>query len=315
MPGRTVVHVEGLSKAYAGRLVLDQVSFDVTEGDIFGLLGPNGAGKSTTIRCLTGLVHPTRGRIVLLERDLLAEGPRCLEGVGAVVEMPAFYHFLTAFQNLDLYASMSGGVSRSEILASIRLVGLAGREHDLVGTYSYGMRQRLGLAQALLPRPRLMILDEPSLGLDPRGIKETRELLLSICREEGVTILLSSHLLSEVEAVCNRLMILDEGRVRFVGAVGELLGRGPRVILLRTDRPAATREIAQALGLVVLGADDKQGLRVEADPARMPELARRLVEKGVLIYELSVETPSLEDLFLEMTVKEGPGKCSSSSAA
>lgn len=225
---------------------VDDLSFSVQRGDIFGFLGPNGAGKSTTIRMILGLIHPTAGSVEVGGCDVQLDGRRALGKVGAFVEAPSFYPFLSGRQNLDIFSGLSGGVSRAEMDRVIELVGLKGREEDLVKVYSHGMKQRLGLAACLLPKPELLVLDEPTDGLDPHGIRNTRELIIRLAHEEKITIFLSSHLLSEVENLCNRIAILDRGKVILHGELVEL-EREHRRLEVRVDNPAAAASLLREI--------------------------------------------------------------------
>src|SRR5919112_4877909 len=211
--GEAVLQTELLTKKYRGRVAVDRLSLEVRRGDIYGFLGQNGAGKSTTIRCALGLVRPTSGRVHLLGHDVGKHPRRALRRTGAIVEAPAFYENFSARQNLKMLAAMSGGAKKNRVEAMLDLVGLRERANDPVRVYSHGMRQRLGIAQALLPDPEFVILDEPTDGLDPQGIREVRLLVGRLRDELNLTVLLSSHLLNEVEQICNRVAIVDHGRL------------------------------------------------------------------------------------------------------
>jgi len=291
---------DALVKRYGRRRVVDGVSLSVREGEIYGFLGPNGSGKTTTIRMVLGLIAPTEGSVELLGRDIADWGPRSREGVGGFVETPTFYPYLSGEMNLRTYADLSGGASRAEVHEAVALVGLEGREGDLVRTYSFGMRQRLGIAAALLPRPRFLILDEPSLGLDPHGMKEIRDVMLRLHREKGLTILFSTHLLAEVQLVCTRVGILQLGKLLYEGPLEGLL-KAERTFRVRTDRAERAREVLSAHPAVrAVGVEDGF-LTFEADPEAVPVVNRALVEAGVRVYELGPGAKSLEDVFLEMT--------------
>src|SRR5437763_9551455 len=208
-----VLQAEALTKRYRHRVVVDQLSLTVEAGDVFGFLGQNGAGKSTTIRMALGLVRPTSGRVTVLGYDMSRQPLRALRRMGAIIEAPAFYENFSGRQNLRMLAAMSGGAEQKRIEMVLELVGLSKRARDPVRVYSHGMRQRLGIAQALLPNPEFIILDEPTDGLDPQGLCEVRELIRRLRDELGLTVMLSSHLLHEVEQICNRVAIIDEGRL------------------------------------------------------------------------------------------------------
>src|SRR5438477_9569942 len=222
---QAVLQTEQLTKKYRRRLVVDRLSLTVERGDIFGFLGQNGAGKSTTIRMILGLVRPTSGRVSILGYDMSRQPLRALKRIGAIIEAPAFYENFSGRQNLRMLAAMSGGAEPRRIEMVLELVGLGKRARDPVRVYSHGMRQRLGIAQALLPNPQLIILDEPTDGLDPQGLCEVRTLIKRLRDELGLTVMLSSHLLHEVEQICNRVAIIEEGRLLYQGAVAELIAK------------------------------------------------------------------------------------------
>src|ERR671933_1244950 len=226
-----VLETERLTKRFGRRVAVDALSLAVRRGDIYGFLGQNGAGKSTTIRMALGLVRPTAGRVRLLGEDMAKRPQRALARTGAMVEAPAFYGNFTGRQNLSMLAALSGGADRRRIDKTLELVGLSARADDAVRAYSHGMRQRLGIAQSLLPDPEFVILDEPTDGLDPQGIRETRELIRSLRDEQRLTVMLSSHLLHEVEQLCDRVGIIDDGRLLYEGDVTELTGAGETVRL------------------------------------------------------------------------------------
>ncbi|HZZ74902.1 MAG TPA: ABC transporter ATP-binding protein, partial [Puia sp.] len=217
---------------------MDDLSFSVEEGDVYGLLGQNGAGKSTTIRMLLTLVRPTTGQIKIFGLDLNKERKKILSQVGAVIEKPDLYKYLTAYENLSLFARMSGlSSSKKELNAQLEMVGLGGRETDAVKTYSQGMKQRLGIAVALIHNPRLIVLDEPTNGLDPQGIADVRNLILHLSRHLHKTVIVSSHLLNEIEQISNRMLIIDEGKKIVEGTVESLMDPSKTVVEVTIDDP------------------------------------------------------------------------------
>lgn len=295
---RSAIVATGLSKEYGGRLVLDAISIAVPRGSVYGFVGPNGAGKSTTIRLLLGLQRPTSGAALVLGRD--AGDPASLERIGALVEMPSLYPNLTGVDNLRVTALYRGN-SRDDCERALALVGLTGAAHQKVKGYSLGMRQRLGLAIALVHEPELLILDEPTNGLDPAGILEMRALVRELAEGRGVTVFLSSHLLSEVQLMATHLAVLDRGRLRFEGTMTELLAQArPRLVLGVGDADRAA-EFLRAKGIVTTRAD---GGRLAIDAATDAD-ARRvnalLVGAGFAVDHLALETPSLESRFMDMT--------------
>lgn len=299
MTGDIVLRTENLVKRYGHLTAVDGVSIEVHRGDIFGFLGANGAGKTTTIRMILGLIRPSAGRVEVLGQPMPAARRTALARVGAIVETPAFYGYLPARTNLELLAAMSGGATRERIRAVLEIVRLTGRERDPVRTYSTGMRQRLGIAQALLPDPELILLDEPSAGLDPRGMKEMRDLILELNRAHGLTICLSSHLLAEVQQMCNRIAIVDKGRLLYQGEVDRLLC-GMETYRLRLA-PIDAARAALAGFPEVRGVRGEDGVLLADLPGeRVPDLNAHLVARGVRVYEITRAT-SLEDVFLKLT--------------
>ena len=297
-----VLAAEGLTKDYGRRRVVDGLDLSVQAGQVYGFLGRNGAGKSTTIRMLLGLISPTAGEARLLGEDVRRRKVKALKAVGAQVETPAFYGYLSGYRNLELLSALTAPTSRQEILDVLERVKLKGREHDKVRTYSQGMRMRLGLAQALLPQPQLVILDEPTNGLDPYGMKEVRELVAKLAREDGLTVFLSSHILSEVQQVCDRVAVIDEGRLVAEGRVDQLLADGAVArVQLECDR----REDAAALARELDGVDEVElrpdGLLVTLPEERVAELNCHLVTGGIAVRALVPERVSLEEFFLRVT--------------
>jgi ABC-2 type transport system ATP-binding protein len=289
-----------LTKKYRRRVVVDRLSLSVERGDVFGFLGQNGAGKSTTIRMALGLVRPTSGRVQLLGNDMARRPRVALRRVGAIIEAPAFYESFSGRQNLRMLASMSGGAKAQTIEEVLELVGLRDRAKDPVRVYSHGMRQRLGIAQALLPNPELIILDEPTDGLDPQGLAEVRHLIRRLRDERGLTIVLSSHLLHEVEQVCNRVAIIDGGRLLYQGAVQELMAQGRR-IRLRTDRVSDAFDLLTRDSQLSVTRNGDQSLYLQVSDEEIPDLNALLVQRGFRVKEISSQSESLEEVFLRLT--------------
>ena len=297
-----VIQAVNLTKRYHNRLVVNQLSFAVERSDIFGFLGQNGAGKSTTIRMLLGLVRPTSGSARLLGTDMSRHPTRALSRVGAIIEAPSFYESFTGWQNLRMFSSLSGGASQVRIEAVLDLVGLRGRAHDPVRIYSHGMRQRLGIAQALLPRPECIILDEPADGLDPQGIHEIRMLIPRLRDEEGVTILLSSHLLYEVEQICNRIAIIDRGCLLYQGAVDGLT-TAVKTIRLKVEPRMEAFELLSTRPKFSVSRNGDECLYVKLSEDDIPELNALLVGRGMRVSEISPQRETLEDAFLRLTAR------------
>jgi ABC-2 type transport system ATP-binding protein len=297
-----VLQTDDLTKIYRRRTVVDRLSLTVERGDIFGFLGQNGAGKSTTIRMALGLVRPTSGRVSVLGSDMARRPLRALRRVGAIVETPAFYDNFSGRENLRMLAAMSGGAEKKRIESVLDLVSLRERANDPVRVYSHGMRQRLGIAQALLPHPELIILDEPTDGLDPQGLFEVRGLIRRLRDELGLTVILSSHLLHEVEQICNRVAIIDAGRLLYQGATAELISRH-RVVKLKVNRIDEALELLASQNDLAVRRNGDESLHLEISEEEIPPLVSLLVEKGFEIREVSPERQTLEQVFLSLTQK------------
>ena len=302
---QAVLQTEQLSKKYRRRLVVDQLSLTVEQGDVFGFLGQNGAGKSTTIRMALGLVRPTSGRVSVLGHDMSRRPLRALKRVGAIIEAPAFYENFSGRQNLRMLAAMSGGAERQRIEMVLEIVGLRERARDPVRVYSHGMRQRLGIAQALLPNPEFIILDEPTDGLDPQGLYETRMLIQRLRDELGLTVMLSSHLLHEVEQICNRVAIIDEGRLLYQGPVADLIAKD-NWIHLRVDRVTEAYDLLSRNPRLSLDRNGDQSIYVKMDEEEIPLVNALLVQNGFRVMELSPRRESLEQIFMRLTAKPEP---------
>jgi ABC-2 type transport system ATP-binding protein len=293
------VEARGLVKRYGELTAVDGVDLTVERGDVFGYLGPNGAGKTTSLRMLLGLIRPTEGRALLFGRDPIVDGARALDGVAGFVEGPRFYPYMSGGKNLRLLADLDGGASASRIDEVLDVVELRDRAKDRVGGYSHGMRQRLGIAASLLRDPKLLLLDEPTTGLDPAGMRDMRELVKRLAGE-GITILLSSHILAEVEELCNRVAIIRRGTIIYEGLLQELLLSAGGSYRLTTTDPSRARAVLLARGfdgLQVVGDE----LRFQAEVAAIEEATVALGEAGIGISALVPHTATLEELFLGMT--------------
>jgi len=301
---QVVLETNQLTKKYRRRVIVDRLSLTVNRGDIFGFLGQNGAGKSTTIRMSLGLVRPSSGQVHILSHDMSRHPQRALKRIGAIIEAPAFYENFSARQNLRMLAAMSGGAAPERVEQVLELVGLRERARDPVRIYSHGMRQRLGIAQALLPNPEFVILDEPTDGLDPQGLAEIRDLIRRLRDELGLTIMLSSHLLHEVEQICNRVGIIEQGRLVYQGPVAELVAQG-QSIKLRVDRlnDAFDLLVKDPRLSVSRNGDDSLYLKIAGE--EIPGINALLVERGFRVMELSPHRESLEEVFLRLTREAG----------
>jgi ABC-type multidrug transport system ATPase subunit len=297
------LQTEVLTKRFGARTAVDRLTMCVERGDIYGFLGPNGAGKSTTLRMLLGLVKPTSGVIKFPVRASSWEYLRARSRVGAIIETPAFYENFSGRRNLQLLASLSGGVTVKRVEEVLDIVDLRDRARDPVKVYSYGMRQRLGIAQALLPTPELVILDEPTNGLDPQGIQQTRKLIRRFRDEFRLTVLLSSHLLTEIEQLCNRVGIINEGRLLYEGAPEALLASSD-VYKIRVDDMSSAFELLTNESRVTVSRNGDSFLRINADAESIPVVNALLVAHGIKVYELSPAQESLEEAFLRLTSQD-----------
>jgi ABC-type multidrug transport system ATPase subunit len=299
MPLLTVSHI---TKKFKTHTAVDDLSFSVEEGDVYGFLGQNGAGKSTTIRMLLTLIKPSEGHIEIFGRDLNRNRKEILRQVGAVIEKPDLYKYLSAYENLSLFARMSGvRPEPNKLYGQLEMVGLGGREHDRVKTFSQGMKQRLGIAVALIHEPRLIILDEPTNGLDPQGIADMRNLILHLTGHLKKTIIVSSHLLHEIEQISTRILIIDQGKKIIEGSAATLIDPAKtRVEVEVTDHRQALALLANTSWIRYFQKAHGNVLIFELSKEKIPELNRNLVELGIGVMALQAKT-SLEAYFLSLT--------------
>jgi ABC-2 type transport system ATP-binding protein len=296
------VEIRGLVKRYGEIVAVDNVDLTVEPGDVYGYLGPNGAGKTTSLRMMLGLIVPTEGSVRLFGRDPQA-GVAALEGVAGFVEAPRFYPYLTGRRNLELLAAFDGGDATERIPAALDTVELASRAKDKVGGYSHGMRQRLGIAGALLRDPKLLLLDEPATGLDPAGMRDMRALIRRLAGE-GMTVVLSSHLLAEVEELCNRVAIVRSGSIVYEGHISELKRTAASAWRLRTTDDTRALEVCRAQRGIAEPRIEAGEIHFTADEDAVPELSVALIEAGTRIRALAPQTVTLEDLFFSLTEGE-----------
>jgi ABC-2 type transport system ATP-binding protein len=297
------IEVRGLVKRYGQLTAVAGVDLTVGAGDVYGYLGPNGAGKTTSLRMMLGLIRPTEGTVRLFGRDPM-QTVRALDGVAGFVEAPTFYPYLSARRNLELLAAYDGGGARARIGRALDTVELQDRAGDKVGGYSHGMRQRLGIAAALLRDPKLLLLDEPATGLDPAGMRDMRVLVKRLA-DEGMTVLLSSHLLGEVEELCNRVAIVRSGAIVYEGEIAALKrGAGTFYRLHTTDDQRALAVCSAQAGVADVRLA-RGHVEFTADEPAVALLSQALVESGVLIAELAPQTVTLEDLFFSLTEGDG----------
>ena len=290
-----MIRLSVVFKSFGERVAVDDLNLHVPRGEIFGLLGHNGAGKSTAIGMMLGQVWPTQGEVYVCGHDVTRRRALALQKVGAIFETPAFYDYLSGWRNLEVLSHYSAPTSRQRIRDVIDWVGLTGREKSKVKTYSHGMRARLALAQALLPQPELLILDEPGDGLDPEGIHELRQTIRRLHRELGLTIFLSSHLLNEVEQLCTRIAVMNQGRKVFDGPLADVK-QAKNWVRLRVDDFSQAARALRGENLIV---DERDGQFVAlASNVGTERIVRRLVEQGMAVYEIAAHEQTLEDFYL-----------------
>ena len=298
------VAVRGLSKHYGAVKAVDDVELTVNTGDVYGYLGPNGAGKTTSLRMMLGLIRPTTGSVRLFGRDPM-QSVHALQGVAGFVEAPTFYPYLSGRRNLELLAAFDGDGAAGRIGRALDTVELSERAGDRVGGYSHGMRQRLGIAAALLRDPKLLLLDEPATGLDPGGMRDMRVLIRRLA-DEGITVLLSSHMLAEVEEVCNRVAIVRSGKIVYEGAIAELKRDAGTTYRLETTDDQRALAVCHAQAGISDVRTERDRIHFTGDQQAVAELSQALIEAGALIRALTPQTVTLEDLFFSFT--EGDGR-------
>ena len=301
MESETIIKVEHLAKRFGTFEAVKDVSFSVNRGDVFGFLGPNGAGKSTTIRCLLSLISPDAGSIEMFGKTFKKDRSVILSNIGSIIEKPDFYKYLSAQKNLEIFARVSGAdVSRTKIQEMLEFAGLGDRGKHKIGGFSHGMKQRLGISQTLLHNPDLIILDEPTTGLDPQGIVEIRNLILRLKNEEQKTILLSSHQLSEIELIANRMVIINQGRSIVEGSVSDLLNTQELLVRIEVDHARLAAELLQkAYPNSVFNLVSDSELEVSFVKELVPELARVLVQNNMKVHALEPKR-KLEDYFMKI---------------
>ncbi len=307
---KAALKINKLNKTLGRRHILHDISFEAYEGEVFGFLGPNGAGKTTTIKIIVGLLSLDEGEISVAGHDITRDFEKALAGIGGIVENPEMYKYMTGRENLMQYARMRDGVTPERIDEVVKLVGLSNRINEKVKRYSLGMRQRLGVAQAILHRPKLLILDEPTNGLDPAGIKELRDILKKLAHEENICVLVSSHLMSEMELMCDRVGIINNGRMMGVYSIEEMINAGNKgtiEYICEIDDANKASEIIEGCEVKVL---DSEHIEVSIEESiakeKMAELNAAIVSAGIKLYTVSPkEHKKLEDVFIEMTQSGG----------
>ncbi|QPQ31389.1 ABC transporter ATP-binding protein [Lysinibacillus sp. JNUCC 51] len=296
MTTQPIVQLQNISKTIGGKQLIQQLNIDLYPGQITGFLGPNGAGKTTTIRMMTGLMHPTEGNVIIDGLSLKENYEEAISKVGVIVENPEMYKFMSGYKNLLHFARMHKNVTKERIEEVVKQVGLEKRIHEKVSTYSLGMRQRLGLAQALLHRPKFLILDEPTNGLDPAGIREFRMYLRKIAAEDGVSVFVSSHLLSEIELMCDRVAVIQNGKLIDIRDINVVTSSFYYIEATPNDRAA---ELLQKFDYNFV--TENNGYVVEIKKEDIPKLISQFVNEGIQLFAVQPHQKTLEDQFLEMT--------------
>ncbi|MBK6988230.1 MAG: ABC transporter ATP-binding protein [Bacteroidetes bacterium] len=295
-----IIEVKHLVKNYGKFRAVDNVSFDVYQGDVFGFLGPNGAGKSTTIRTMLSLISATSGEIKIFGKELNANRREILSEIGCIVEKPDFYKYLSAQKNLEIFARISGkNVPKSKIIEVLEFVGLKGREKDKVLGYSHGMRQRLGIAQTLIHDPKLIILDEPTTGLDPQGIIDIRNLILQLKNERNKTILLSSHILSEIELIANRMVIISKGKTLVQGNVKELLDEEVLLVSFTVDNIEQAKSLITNKFPQAFQSASENQILLHISKDEIPKYNKMFIDENIQVFGIESKR-KLEDYFLKL---------------
>ncbi|APF22988.1 ABC transporter ATP-binding protein [Clostridium butyricum] len=299
-----VLELKNVSKIMNGKALVEDINFTVNKGEIFGFLGPNGAGKTTTIKMITGLYSISKGEIYIDGNSVKKNFEKALQGVGGIIENPEMYGYLSGYDNLKLYARMHGLISKERIDEVVNLVKLGNRINDKVSRYSLGMRQRLGVAQALLHKPKLLILDEPTNGLDPMGIKELRQTLRELAEKEGLSVMVSSHLLSEMELMCDRFGIIDGGKmigIRTMEDIKKNTSANIKTYILDVDNKEKALEIIKSNNKNVSIIDSDDGIKVSCEKDQLARVNKLLIENAISLFTVQILTKSLEDEFMEVT--------------
>lgn len=301
MGNKVLLETRGLNKTFGKRKVIDSLNLRVEEGDIYGFLGPNGSGKTTTIRMVLGLIHADSGNVEIDGHNLKMDFKKAISPVGAIVENPTFYSYLSAYDNLKLMANLVPGINECRIGEVLETVGLKERAKDKVKTYSLGMKQRLGIANCLLNDPKLIILDEPTNGLDPQGMKEIKEMIAKLADEKGITFFISSHLLNEVEQICTKVGIIKEGKLLAEGNVKELLSAEDEVLEVYTTEVEKAENILKPLGFIKSIDKSANGIIVQLEKGNSAKLNQLLVKNDVQVDSIVPKNNTLEKFFFDVT--------------
>jgi len=294
----SILSIENISKTIKNKEIIKGISFEINTKEILGFLGPNGAGKSTTLRMIVGLSKPSSGNIYIDGHSITRDYVKAMSQVGCIIETPDMYNYMSGYKNLEMLGSMSKGVTKHAIDEAIELVGMEHRIHDKVGIYSMGMKQRLGLAQALMHKPKLLVLDEPTNGLDPQGIYEFREIIKTLVKERGISVLVSSHLINEVQLLCDKVSIINGGKIVKNASIDALLSTG-QVNWTIDDVETAQRLLKHDFDIDATITNGQLSAIVSAD--RLTEINAAMIYAGIKIQYVSTQNRTLEDLFLSFT--------------
>lgn len=295
---KSIIKCENISKSFKNEEVVKDLNITVYDKDVYGFLGPNGSGKSTTIKMILGLVKPTDGNISIYGYDVKNDRTKAIENIGAMVEAPSFYPYLSGYKNLMLFANLYG-LKSERVLEVLEMVGLSESKDKKVSNYSLGMKQRLAIARAFLNNPKVVILDEPTNGLDPQGVIEIRNLIKFLKEKEGVTFILCSHILSEVQALCNRVSILYKGKLIVEGEVSKLLNDDVETLIIKTKAINETKKVLGSVSGIISIVDHKDGVLVKCNIGTYSAINKKLVLEDVSFSEIKKEEISLEDFFLK----------------
>jgi len=297
----SVIEVNGLTKLYNRVKVVDNLSISIKKGDVYGFLGPNGAGKTTTIRMMLGLIALDSGSVYINGKNIKNDYKDFISNIGAIVETPTFYGYLSAYDNLQLIANLTPGIKKNRVEEVIEIVGLEGRERDKVKTYSLGMKQRLGIAQALLPNPSLLILDEPTNGLDPHGMKEIRDMIKRLAEDHGYTFIISSHILHDIQQICNRVCIIKKGKLVKEEYVENLLAQKAEIVEIQTlDKKLAIDLLMNSASVSKLKEIEK-GILITIESGMLEVIIEDLILNHIRVKYVLPKENSLEELFFELT--------------
>jgi ABC-2 type transport system ATP-binding protein len=300
-----IIELKNVTKIIKGRTIIDNVSFEVNKGEVFGFLGPNGAGKTTTIRMIVGLMGITNGDIKIAGSSIINQFEKAVSHIGAIVENPEMYKFMSGSDNLLHYARMSKNITKEKMAEVVELVGLTDRIHDKVKTYSLGMRQRLGLAQCLLHDPEVLILDEPTNGLDPAGIREIRDYLRLLAREKNMAVIVSSHMLSEMEMMCDRIGIIQNGRLIDVQLVNDFVHSDEKSFEFEVIPSEKAMELIEQNFPNIPVTRSRNGISAELKKEEIPIIIKKFVDADIQVFGIKEVSKTLEDRFLEVTSEKG----------